>query len=163
MCVVWMQSRYGTSAIMALSCVLQHQVCLQFITPCLWPHMDSKESTADTLQNLIGSIRLSRYFSSTVLGILHSKKCWVKYSPALGKIWTNPVIALFSTNSWVKCLTQASGQWPNHWIKNQSLGLSILYPAFFRVYGFGHSIRSTSTVLDPAHASVYDVVNLMNN
>ncbi len=27
--------------------------------------------------------------------LLHSKKCWVKYNPALGKIWTNPAIGLF--------------------------------------------------------------------
>ncbi len=24
----------------------------------------------------------------------HSKKCWVKYNPALGKIWMNPAIVL---------------------------------------------------------------------
>ncbi len=30
-----------------------------------------------------------------------SKKCWVKYNPALGKMWTNPAIGLFRPSSWV--------------------------------------------------------------
>ncbi len=47
------------------------------------------------------------------------KKCWAKYNPALGKIWTNPAIGLFSTNNF------------DNWVKKpkQSLGLSIFYPA----------------------------------
>ncbi len=32
---------------------------------------------------------------------VHSKKCWVKYNPALGKIWTNPAIGLFLPSGWV--------------------------------------------------------------
>ncbi len=48
------------------------------------------------------------------------------YNPALSEIWTNPLIGLFSTNSWVKCLTQSSGFESTRWVKtSQSLGLSI--------------------------------------
>ncbi len=45
------------------------------------------------------------------------KKCWAKYNPALGKIWTNPAIGLFSTNNF------------DNWVKKpkQSLGLSIFH------------------------------------
>ncbi len=32
---------------------------------------------------------------------VHSKKCWVKYNPAVGKIWTNPAIGLFRPSGWV--------------------------------------------------------------
>ncbi len=32
---------------------------------------------------------------------VHSKKCWVKYNPVLGKIWTNPAIGLFRPSGWV--------------------------------------------------------------
>ncbi len=32
---------------------------------------------------------------------IHCKKCWVKYNPALGKIWMNPVIGLFLPSGWV--------------------------------------------------------------
>ncbi len=32
---------------------------------------------------------------------LHSKKCWVKYNPALGKIWKNSAIGLFRPSGWV--------------------------------------------------------------
>ncbi len=42
------------------------------------------------------------------------KKCWVKYKPALGKIWTNTAIGLFWPSSWVEGwvehLTQPLGQ-----------------------------------------------------
>ncbi len=34
----------------------------------------------------------------------HSKKCWVKYNPALGKIWTNPVIGLYLTQHFLECV-----------------------------------------------------------
>ncbi len=30
----------------------------------------------------------------------HTKKCWVKYNPVLGKIWTNPAIGLFRPSGW---------------------------------------------------------------
>ncbi len=40
----------------------------------------------------------------------HSKKFWVKYNPALGKIWTNPAIGLF---------------WPCSWVTAQKVGLNI--------------------------------------
>ncbi len=49
---------------------------------------------------------------------IHYKKCWAKYKPALGKIWTNQAIGLFSTNNF------------DNWVKTtQLLGLSIFYPA----------------------------------
>ncbi len=35
---------------------------------------------------------------------LQSKKCWVKYNPALGKIWTNPAIGLFRPSGWVTAI-----------------------------------------------------------
>ncbi len=31
---------------------------------------------------------------STGYSNIHSKKCWVKYNPALGKIWINPAVGL---------------------------------------------------------------------
>ncbi len=33
--------------------------------------------------------------------IMHPKKCWVKYKPVLGKIWTNPATGLFWPSVWV--------------------------------------------------------------
>ncbi len=36
----------------------------------------------------------------------HSKKCWVKYNRAQGKIWTNPGIGLFRPRGWVKHFPQ---------------------------------------------------------
>ncbi len=47
---------------------------------------------------------------------MNSKKCWVKYNPALGKIWTNPAIGLFLPSGWVT--VQKVGL--NIWLKNNS-------------------------------------------
>ncbi len=56
------------------------------------------------------------------------KKCWVKYNPALGKIWTNPVIGLFLPSGWV------TAQKVKHFTQllvenNQACVLSNIYPA----------------------------------
>ncbi len=37
---------------------------------------------------------LNLWFVSRPAALIHSKKCWVKYNPALGKIWTNPAVGL---------------------------------------------------------------------
>ncbi len=59
---------------------------------------------------------------------VHSKKCWVKYNPALGKIWTNPAVVF----------TQWLGYYPEGRVKhltqllvenNPACVLSNIYPA----------------------------------
>ncbi len=83
------------------------------------------------------------FFFFRIMGYVYSKKCWVKYNPALGKIWTNPAIGLFRPSGWVtaqkvglKHLTQLLVE------NNPACVLSNIYPAlwvlfnpaFFRVY-----------------------------
>ncbi len=59
---------------------------------------------------------------------LDSKKCWVKYNPELGKIWTNPVIGLFLPSGWI---TQKAGLNITQLLveNNPACVLSNIYPA----------------------------------
>ncbi len=72
----------------------------------------------------------------TWFAFTHSKKCWVKYNPALGKIWTNPANGLFSTKKWVTCLSLPAGsKQANRWVCPYFTQLRVMFnPAFFRMY-----------------------------
>ncbi len=59
--------------------------------------------------------------------MLHSKKCWVKYNPVLGKYWQTHA-GLFSTNSWITCLN------PTFWAVTQPLRLNNPIAGFVHIF-----------------------------
>ncbi len=69
-------------------------------------------------------------FFSRIFMNLHSKKCLVKYNPALDKIGKNPAIGLF--------LTHRSGYCPEGWVKHLAQLLVENNP----IAGFVHSSTS---------------------
>ncbi len=55
---------------------------------------------------------------------LHSKKCWVKYNPALGKYWTEHMLGCFQPT-----VANLLGSNPTAGSKQPNRGSSIFYPA----------------------------------
>ncbi len=68
-------------------------------------------------------------------GETHSKKCWVKYNPALGEIWTNPAIEVV--------LTQRLGYYPEGLVKHLTQPLGQNNP----IAGFVHISPSAGLYL----------------
>ncbi len=81
------------------------------------PLLQSNQFPMDTIQSCLSFLFLIKYPFHPGRVNNGQPILLTTLKKMLGKIWTNPVIGLFSTNSWVKCLTNLLCQnQPNRWV-----------------------------------------------